>query len=172
MRISLTKALRLSSIVLAMTAAAGLAGCESQPKGQVGQTAVFDVAQASPDDIAKALQNDGRVVLRGTVVFETDSAKLSPAGKDAAARLAEALQKNPNLNVAVVGYTDNTGAFTYNLDLSRRRAEAMANALIRDHGIAVDRIAPVGVGPLSPVASNDTEAGRAQNRRVEVVVIR
>jgi outer membrane protein OmpA-like peptidoglycan-associated protein len=69
-----------------------------------------------------------------------------------------------------VGHTDSTGKFKYNLGLSERRARSMANELLRN-GVAKDRLAPVGVGPLDPVASDDTEEGRALNRRVDVVLI-
>ena len=110
------------------------------------------------------------MTLRG-VLFETDSARLSEPGRDAAARLGAAMTENPTIKVAIVGNTDSTGAFRYNLDLSQRRAQAMADELIRRHGIAADRIAPVGVGEIAPVASNDTAEGRAQNRRVDVVLI-
>ena len=80
------------------------------------------------------------------------------------------MKKNPNLKVAVVGHTDNTGDFNYNLQLSQRRAKAMVDALVKD-GVAADRLAAVGVGSLSPVAPNNTPEGRAQNRRVELVLI-
>jgi OOP family OmpA-OmpF porin len=154
---------------LAVVAALGLAGCETP--GKVGTATTFNLSEASPEDIASALKRDGRVVLRG-VLFETDSARLSDYGRDATARLAAAMRNNPDLKVAVVGHTDSTGDFNHNLDLSRRRAESMTTELIRKHGVAQDRLAPVGIGPLNPVASNDTPEGRAQNRRVEAVLIR
>ncbi|MBK0399393.1 OmpA family protein [Limibaculum sp. M0105] len=160
--------LRGLGLVLAACAALALSGCETP--GKIAETSTFDISQASPDDIGKALRRDGKVAMTG-VLFETDSARLSAEGKDLTARLANVLINDPELKVAVVGHTDNTGAFTYNLDLSRRRAEAMVNELIRVHGIAQDRLAPVGVGPLAPVASNETPDGRAQNRRVEAVLI-
>ena len=69
----------------------------------------------------------------------------------------------------VVGHTDSTGEYEMNMDLSRRRAAAVIAALTGGHGIAADRLQPAGVGPLAPVASNDTEEGRAKNRRVELV---
>jgi len=159
---------RAAAIALC-AAALGLAGCGTT--GKVAETSTFDVSQASTDDIAKALDSDGRVVLRG-VLFETDSARLSPEGRDAVARIAGVLQSNPAMQLAVVGHTDNTGDFRYNLDLSKRRAEAMTGALMRDHGVAENRLAPLGAGPLNPVAPNDTAEGRAQNRRVEVVAIK
>jgi len=144
-----------------------LSACETP--GKVGTTATFDASQAEPEDIFDALDRDGQVTLRG-VLFEHDSDKLSASGKDACVRLAKVLTDNPNLRVAVVGHTDSTGKFQYNLGLSERRARSMANELIKN-GVAKDRLAPVGVGPLDPVASDDTAEGRAQNRRVDVVLI-
>jgi outer membrane protein OmpA-like peptidoglycan-associated protein len=137
--------------------------------GKVGTETTFDASEAEPDDIFAALDRDGRVTLRG-VLFEFDSDKLSESGKDACVRLAKVMTDNPTLRVAVVGHTDSTGKFKYNLGLSERRARSMANELLRN-GVAKDRLAPVGVGPLDPVASDDTEEGRALNRRVDVVLI-
>jgi outer membrane protein OmpA-like peptidoglycan-associated protein len=145
-----------------------LGGCTT---GEVGRSSTFDITQASPEDVARALDRDGRVTLRG-VLFESDSARLSDDGRLAAQRLAAAMDRSPALRVAIVGHTDATGTFRHNLDLSERRAEAIGNALTRQHGIAEDRIAPVGVGSLAPAATNDTPEGRAMNRRVEVVAFR
>ena len=69
----------------------------------------------------------------------------------------------------MVGHTDNVGAMDYNRDLSSRRAAAVVAALVGEHGVGGARLQAEGVGPLSPVASNDEEAGRALNRRVELV---
>lgn len=154
----------------AILGALALAGCEQMPAGEVGTTATFDAAQASDADIAAALQRDGKVVLRG-VLFATDSADLSPEGEAQAARLAAALNASPDIVVAIVGHTDNTGDVQYNMGLSDRRARALATALVQQHGISGNRLAPVGIGPFSPVAPNTTPDGRAQNRRVEVVLI-
>jgi outer membrane protein OmpA-like peptidoglycan-associated protein len=162
---------RLVGTSLVLLTAFAVTGCQTPGEVQRTTMSTFEVAEASPEDIARALRRDGSVTLRGNVVFTTDSARLSPAGEDAAARLAAVLQDNPSLMVAVVGYTDNTGSFTYNLDLSRRRAEAMTNAMINQHGVSAERLAPVGMGELDPVASNDTPEGRAQNRRVAVILI-
>jgi outer membrane protein OmpA-like peptidoglycan-associated protein len=189
----MSKSVRSGMILLAACAVLGLAGCEttgktgqtsasettgktgqtsaSETTGKIGQTSAFDVSKASPDNIKKALESDGRVSLSG-VLFETDSARLNPAGEDLVARLAAVLTQNPGIKVAVVGHTDSTGAFQYNLDLSHHRAQSIVSSLVQQHGIDQHRLAPVGVGPLSPVASNDTPEGRAQNRRVDVVLIK
>lgn len=162
--------LRVGMITLAASGALFLAGCETE--GEVGQEKTFDVDRASPDDIKAALERDGKVTLTGGVVFETNSAKLSPGGRARVGELAEALREHPEWNVAVIGYTDDTGNYDYNLKLSKDRAQSVVNALVKEYGIANTRLAPEGRGPLSPVASNDTPEGRAQNRRVEVVIIK
>jgi len=167
----MSKSVRSGMILLAACAVLGLAGCETtETTGKIGQTRAFDVSKASPDDIKKALDSDGRVSLSG-VLFETDSARLNPAGEDLAARLAAVLKQNPGIKVAVVGHTDSIGAFQYNLDLSHKRAQSIVSSLVQKHGIAQNRLAPVGIGSLNPLASNDTDTGRAQNRRVDIVLI-
>ncbi|MGE3523423.1 MAG: OmpA family protein, partial [Candidatus Dadabacteria bacterium] len=97
--------------------------------------------------------------------------EINPNAMQLVEKLSNVMQQYPDLNVAVVGYTDNTGNFNYNIKLSERRANAIVRQLVKD-GVSGDRLAGVGVGPLNPIASNDTEEGRAQNRRVEFVLIR
>lgn len=140
------------------------------PPGMMGQVSKFDINTASQEDIANALQTDGRVVISGGFLFEFDSAKITPSAMELVSRIADVMKQNTNLNIAVVGYTDNTGDFHYNIKLSERRADAIVNQLVKD-GIAANRLAGVGVGPLNPIAPNDTPEGRAQNRRVELVLI-
>jgi OOP family OmpA-OmpF porin len=162
-------ALRCVAIVLSMASALGLLGCATP--GKTGEVSKFDIATASPDDIAKALEKDGKVVVSGGILFETDSAKLAPSAADLVRRISDAMKKNPNLKISVVGHTDSTGDYNYNIQLSERRAKAFADALVKD-GVAANRLTAVGVGPQSPVATNDTPEGRAKNRRVELVVMR
>jgi outer membrane protein OmpA-like peptidoglycan-associated protein len=73
------------------------------------------------------------------------------------------------MKIYVVGHTDSVGDFDYNIDLSRRRATAVVEVLVAQHGIDRGRLEPHGVGPLVPVSSNTSEDGRAKNRRVELV---
>ena len=141
------------------------------PPGYMGSVATFDISTATEEDIANALRSDGRVVISGGVFFAFDSAEINPNAMQLVNKLANVMQQYPDLNVAVVGYTDNTGNFNYNIKLSERRANAIVKQLVKD-GVSADRLAGVGVGPLNPIASNDTEEGRAQNRRVEFVLIR
>jgi outer membrane protein OmpA-like peptidoglycan-associated protein len=150
--------------------ACGLAVAACTPAGKIGQISKFDISKASPEDITEALQKDGKVAISGGVLFETDSAKLMPSSEPLVKRLAEYMKDHPDLKVAVIGNTDNTGDFKYNIQLSERRAKAFVDALTKN-GVTGDRLAAVGVGPLNPVDSNDTPEGRAENRRVEIVVI-
>ena len=79
--------------------------------------------------------------------------------------------ENPNIEIEVGGHTDNTGDDQANLALSLARAEAVANFLV-EAGVPQERLVPTGYGELQPVDSNDTEAGRANNRRTEIKIIR
>ncbi len=162
------KSLLLVAIALVVTGA--LASSAAEAPGKIGQASRFDITKASPDDIGEALKTDGRVVISGGILFESDSDKLAPSAADVVKRVAEMMKANADLNVAVVGHTDSRGDFKYNRQLSERRAQAMVDALVKD-GVAATRLAAVGFGPLSPVAPNDTPEGRAQNRRVELVLI-
>jgi OmpA-OmpF porin, OOP family len=161
--------MRCTAITLSMVSALALFGCATP--GKTGEMSRFDVATASPDDIKKALEKDGKVVLSGGILFETDSARLAPSAADLVSRISEVMKNNPDLKISVVGHTDSTGDYNYNVKLSERRAKAFVAALIKD-GIAANRLTGVGVGPQSPVATNDTPEGRAENRRVEIVLIR
>lgn len=141
------------------------------PTGKIGEMSKFDITTASREDIAEALNKDGRVAISGGILFEHDSDKLTPDAENIVMRVAEVMKEDPDLKIAVVGNTDNTGDFNYNIKLSERRANAFVNALVKN-GVGTNRLAAVGVGPLSPVTTNDTSEGRAQNRRVELVLIR
>lgn len=103
------------------------------------------------------------------ILFATDSAAVSGPAQNDLYAIARNLQSYPNTRVDVIGHTDSTGADAYNMDLSQRRADAVAGVL-RAGGVASTRIATVGRGKTMPVASNDTAAGRQQNRRVEIII--
>ena len=118
--------------------------------------------------MAKGLGETGHIALYG-IYFDTDKAVIKPESRPTLEQIAKLLRGQPQLNVFIVGHTDNQGTFDYNLDLSRRRAEAIAAELVRSYRIAQPRLRTAGVGFLAPVGSNATEAGRALNRRVELV---
>lgn len=165
---------RLGSVGVAAVVALGLAGCagmgDGPSEGPVSEASTFDMRSADAERVADALERDGRVVLRG-ITFDTASARLQSGSEPAIARIGEVMNRNPSLRLAVVGHTDDVGDFDFNKSLSQRRAETIVTMLDRDYGVAPDRLAAVGVGPLAPIASNDDEAGRAENRRVELVLI-
>lgn len=111
----------------------------------------------------------GMVLTLGDVLFDVNKAQLKPQGERAIQRLAEFMKEYEDRRVRVEGYTDSTGAESYNQELSRERAEAVKQALT-DRGIASRRIETQGYGEAYPVASNDSAGGRQRNRRVEIVI--
>lgn len=123
----------------------------------------------SADQIRKSLAETGKVVFYG-IYFDTDKAVVKPESEPTLAEMARFLKANAQAKVFIVGHTDMQGSVERNQKLSRERAAAVIKALAGSHGIAADRMAPEGVGPLAPVAANDAEAGRAKNRRVEMVL--
>jgi outer membrane protein OmpA-like peptidoglycan-associated protein len=118
--------------------------------------------------MAKGLGDAGHIALYG-IYFDTDKATLKPESRPTLVEIARLLTAQPQLSVIVVGHTDSQGGYDYNLDLSRRRAEAIAAELAAGYRIARTRLRTAGVGMLAPVGSNASEAGRALNRRVELV---
>lgn len=111
----------------------------------------------------------GMVLTLGDVLFDTDKSTLKPGARRSIDKLADFLQKNPEQRIRIEGHTDSTGSDQYNLELSQRRADAVRHALL-DKGIGEDRMSGVeGLGEAYPVTSNNTAAGRQQNRRVEVI---
>lgn len=118
--------------------------------------------------IRSALDQTGKIALYD-IYFDTARAELKPESAKQVREIAAFLTANPRANIFVVGHTDMQGALAANQDLSMRRAQAVVAALVREHKIAAARLTAGGVGPLAPVASNADEAGRALNRRVEIV---
>jgi OmpA-OmpF porin, OOP family len=116
----------------------------------------------------KGLGETGHIALYG-IYFDTDKAVVKSESQPTLGEIAKLLTSQPQLSVFIVGHTDNQGAHDYNLDLSRRRAEAVAAELVKSYRIAPQRLRTAGVGFLAPVGSNATDAGRALNRRVELV---
>ncbi|HMU06953.1 MAG TPA: OmpA family protein [Kaistella sp.] len=111
-----------------------------------------------------------KVTLKENMVnFAFDKSDLQPLAKANLDKLAEVLINNPDTNINIYGYTDSKGTDEYNLSLSDRRA-ASVKAYLISKGIASSRMNTMGMGEASPIASNDTEAGRAQNRRVEFAI--
>lgn len=118
-------------------------------------------------EIGSALSDTGKIAVYG-ILFDFDKDIIKPESKPTLDQIAQLLTSEPDLKLRVVGHTDNQGGADYNLDLSRRRAASVVAALVSQYGIAADRLASDGAGMTQPVASNDTEEGRAKNRRVEL----
>jgi len=118
--------------------------------------------------MAKDISSAGHVALYG-IYFDTDKADLKPESQPTLQEITKLLKQDASLKLYIVGHTDNVGGFDYNVGLSERRAAAVVKELTAKHGIAATRLKPAGVGMLSPVAPNDSEEGRAKNRRVELV---
>ena len=164
----------LGGIVGGKTARIVGAGIGGVAGGAIGyqldqQIRELDEATAgSGVDVTETPDGTGILVNLPDVTFAVDSTTISPSFRAALDEVAASLQKYPNSLVDVMGHTDSTGSDSYNLDLSRRRAESVANYLV-SRGVARARIATVGYGEQYPVADNTTEQGRALNRRVELV---
>jgi OOP family OmpA-OmpF porin len=118
--------------------------------------------------MAKDLAATGHIALYG-ILFDTDKTDVKAESSATIAEVAKYLKTNPAVKLYVVGHTDNVGGHDYNMDLSARRAASVVRELTVKHAVAAARLKPAGTGPLAPVAPNDSEDGRAKNRRVELV---
>jgi outer membrane protein OmpA-like peptidoglycan-associated protein len=120
------------------------------------------------EQMASEIVKSGRVALYG-IYFDFNKADLKPESAATLEEIAKYLKANESVKLLVAGHTDNVGAFESNRDLSQRRAKAVVAVLSEKYGIAAARLIPFGVSFAAPVASNETEDGRAKNRRVELV---
>lgn len=118
--------------------------------------------------VETALKNTGRAEIHG-IYFDFGSATIKPESDSVLKEIADALAKNPAWKVSVEGHTDNVGGDAMNLDLSRRRANAVKEALTARFHVDAARLTPTGFGATRPREANDTPEGRARNRRVELV---
>lgn len=122
----------------------------------------------SSGEMSSALTKTGKVSLYG-ILFDTAKADIKPESNAALAEIGKLMKATPKLRLLVVGHTDAVGAFDGNRDLSQRRATAVVNALRTQFGIDASRLQSFGASFAAPVDSNENEAGRAKNRRVELV---
>ncbi len=134
----------------------------------VERQAMKQEVTATAVELGNDIHSTGHVAVYG-IFFDTGKSDIKPESDDSIAEIAKLLQGDAGLKVYVVGHTDNAGAFESNMKLSKDRAEAVAKVLTGKHGIAEGRLKAYGVSSLAPVASNDTEDGKAKNRRVELV---
>lgn len=159
-------------VIEARTREAERAGQAAQARAREAQEATAR-AKRLEQELAelKAKQTErGLVLTLGDVLFEYDKADLKAGALRNLYQLVTFLRENPNRNLLIEGHTDSIGSDSYNLDLSQRRSEAVQTFLLQN-GISAERIIARGYGEAYPIASNNTEAGRQQNRRVEVVIL-
>ncbi len=123
---------------------------------------------ANADAFANDLKTTGHSAVYG-IYFDTGKSDLKPQSEQAIGEIVKLLKSDMTLKVYVVGHTDNVGGLESNMKLSQDRADAVVKALVGAHGISAARLKSFGNGPYAPVASNDTEEGKAKNRRVELV---
>ena len=131
--------------------------------------AVAPQSQVLGAPLGDQLDSVGRAILTG-LAFETGSSRLGQGPFNALDDLAAYLLRAPNLTVALVGHTDSSGSLDGNIALSKRRAASVLERLVTDHGVPRSQVEAQGMGYLAPIASNQTEAGRTANRRVEVII--
>ncbi|MCU0460993.1 MAG: OmpA family protein [Bacteroidales bacterium] len=124
------------------------------------------VADAS--SMANSIRESGKVAVYG-IYFDTGKSVLKPESQPTLEQISKLLKEDANLKLYVVGHTDNTGVFDANIKLSMERATSVVNALVSEFSVSSSLLKACGNGPTSPVATNDTEEGRALNRRVELV---
>ena len=149
-------------------------GCPADSDGD----GVYDQQDKCPDTPAGARvdENGCQYVIKETVqvelevLFDTNKAEVKPAFFSEIQRVAEFMKLFPATNALIEGHTDSRGDATYNQQLSQRRADAVRDVLISEHGIAADRLESKGYGEEDPRASNETREGQAQNRRVIAVI--
>jgi outer membrane protein OmpA-like peptidoglycan-associated protein len=124
-----------------------------------------------PDDLSRQKLEPGKVIQLKNIYFEFDKDELMPRSFVELNKLLKIMRDNPKLVIEIVGHTDALGDDAYNLDLSRRRALAVVNFLM-ENKINKNRLRSHGEGETKPIATNETDEGRAQNRRVEFVVVK
>ena len=120
-------------------------------------------------DILKInILKDGHMAVYG-IFFDTGKSNIKPESLETLTEIAALLKNNTSLQIYVVGHTDNVGNLKDNMELSQKRAEAVVNELITKYKVSSTSLQAQGVGPLAPVATNDTKEGKELNRRVEIV---
>ncbi|GAC1411248.1 MAG: OmpA family protein [Novosphingobium sp.] len=153
---------------------AGIGGLAGGAIGYAKDKQIKQLREATAGSGVDVTETDnGRAILVNLpngVTFATNSYSLEPQFLRTLDRIADSMVQFPDSLIDVYGFTDSTGSVAYNQKLSEQRAQAVANYLI-GHGVSAQRIRSQGYGVGNPVASNDTEDGRARNRRVEITIV-
>ena len=124
---------------------------------------------AAPVDASVCQQLFADLLAKGKIRFESGRATIDPDSAGLLDRLVETAMRCPTVNIEIAGHTDADGEAAFNQDLSERRAQAVTEYLVKA-GLAANRFTPIGYGSTQPLSSNDTEEGKAQNRRIDFVV--
>jgi OOP family OmpA-OmpF porin len=127
-----------------------------------------DMVTINADLLKANLLKDGHMALY-EIYFDTGKSEIKPESEKAISSVADYLKENPDVNVYIVGHTDNVGDYAMNQKLSKARGESVKTYLVSKYQISATRLTGDGAGPICPVTSNDTEEGRTLNRRVEIV---
>ncbi len=148
--------------------------------GAAGGGVIGNQLDRQAAELRQQLANDGITIVNtgdrlivtvpNDITFDTDSSTVRPALRADLVKVGQNLVNYPNSNVQIIGHTDSDGEASYNLGLSERRANAVAD-ILQANGVSFSRITTVGQGENNPIASNLTPEGKAQNRRVEIVVV-
>ena len=178
-KVELNRASDNTAVFQGTSDATGYLACDVRPgryqayvdaEGYIYQQSLIDFSRT--DTVAFGLQpikKDVKVVLNN-LFFALNSAEILPESGPALDDLYQFLVQNPEVRIRIVGHTDSTGSLEYNMKLSHDRAKSVYDAVV-GRGIDADRLTYEGKGPHEPVATNDTEEGRAANRRVEFVIL-
>lgn len=164
------------SIYAGLNTGTGSADGSTVPFGRVGvrldiiepKARVARMVKVESAEMAAEISKNGSVSLYG-ILFDTGKADLKPDSLQALQEIGKLMASDAKLKLLVVGHTDIVGGFESNRDLSQRRAKAVVAALVAEHKVAAARLQSFGASYAAPVASNAAEAGRAKNRRVELV---
>ncbi|WP_170364292.1 OmpA family protein [Ruegeria arenilitoris] len=158
----------------------GLGAVSGAAIGAAGGGLIGNQLDRQAAELRQQLANDGITIVNAgdrlivtvpnDITFDTDSATVRPALRADLVRVGQNLVNYPNSNVQIIGHTDSDGEAGYNQILSERRANAVADVL-QANGVSYARIATIGRGENQPIASNLTPEGKAQNRRVEIVIV-
>lgn len=126
------------------------------------------MVKVTADMLKTNILKDGHMAVYG-IYFDTGKYDIKPESAETIKEIATLLKANPSMQIYIVGHTDNVGKLKDNMELSQKRAEAVVNELTTKYKISSTNLEAGGVGPLAPVATNDTKEGKEMNRRVEIV---
>jgi len=160
------------STLIGAAIGAAVGGMAGAGVGKMMDNQERDMRAALANSEAAAIKREGNLLaisLKGDLTFDTNSATVRPGLYSEIDRIADVLYRYPQTVVRVEGHTDSRGSEEYNLDLSQRRADAVKN-LLTQRGLAANRVETVAFGESKPIATNETEAGRQMNRRVEIKI--